>query len=173
MKVFHSVHLLSLFAKVILNASWLVYADTSSVNDRVRLEEGPQKVICDLTLLKKRIEAFGGRLVGFFDEIEQQIKMQKRRIVKGSVVASIRLEIGEVVEEQVLFDLDIVSNYSDSGLLREAKGSCTEGFSSRRLMPLTSRSTDRRTSRNPADLMSMWSVDFSSFLSGLIVRKRI
>jgi hypothetical protein len=34
----------------------------------------------------------------------------KRPIVKGSVVASICLEIGEVVEEQVLFDLDIVSS---------------------------------------------------------------
>jgi hypothetical protein len=39
--------------------------------------------------------------------------MPECRIVKGSVVASICLEIGEVVEEQALFDLDVVSNQSD------------------------------------------------------------
>jgi hypothetical protein len=74
------------------------------------------------------------------------------------------------VEEQVLFDLDEVSNYSDSVSCGKAKGNCTEGFSSCRLIPLTSRRTDLRTSRNPADLTLTWSVDFSSFLSGLIVR---
>jgi hypothetical protein len=31
-------------------------------------------------------------------------------MVKGRVTASIRFEIGEVVEEQALFDLDIVSD---------------------------------------------------------------
>jgi hypothetical protein len=70
MKVFYSVHLLSLFAKIVLNASWLACADTSGVDDRVRLKEGPQKVICDFTLLKKCSEAFGGRLVGFLNKIE-------------------------------------------------------------------------------------------------------
>jgi hypothetical protein len=35
--------------------------------------------------------------------------MLERRVIKDSV-ASIRLEIREVVEEQVLFDLDVVSN---------------------------------------------------------------
>jgi len=58
------------FAKIILEASWLVSADTSGVNDRVRFEKGLQKVICDLTFFKKRTEAVGGRLVGMFDEIE-------------------------------------------------------------------------------------------------------
>ena len=77
MKVFHSIHLLSLFSKIILKASWLASADISSGNDRVRLKEGLQKVICDLTLLKKRIKAFSGRLVGFLDEAEQQIKILK------------------------------------------------------------------------------------------------
>jgi hypothetical protein len=38
------------------------------------------------------------------------------------MVPSIRLEIGEVVEEQVLFDLNEVSNYSDSSLLQESLG---------------------------------------------------
>jgi hypothetical protein len=36
--------------------------------------------------------------------------MPERRIVKGSIAASVRLEIGKVVEEQTLFDLDIVSD---------------------------------------------------------------
>jgi hypothetical protein len=103
MKVFHTVRLFSLFTKIILDASWLASVDTAGVNDRVRLKEGPQKVICDLTLLKKRSEAFDGRFVGFLGEVEQQIKMLERRMVKGSVIASIRLEIREVVEEQVLF----------------------------------------------------------------------
>jgi hypothetical protein len=40
--------------------------------------------------------------------------MPERRIVKRSVVASMCLTIGEVVEEQALFDLDVVSNQSDS-----------------------------------------------------------
>jgi hypothetical protein len=151
-KVFHSVYLLSLFAKVILNASWLASADTSSVNDRVRLKEGPQKVICNLTLLKKRIKVFGSRLVGFLNKIEQYIKMLKYRIVKGSVVASIYLEIREVVEEQVLFDLDRVSK---SSLLRKPRGSYTKGFSSRRQIPLTSCRTDLSTSRKPSDLILM------------------
>jgi hypothetical protein len=35
--------------------------------------------------------------------------MLERRVIKDSI-ASIRLEIREVVEEQVLFDLDLVSN---------------------------------------------------------------
>jgi hypothetical protein len=78
MKVLHSVQLLSLFAEVILDTSWLACADTSGINDRVRLEESLQKIIRDLTLLKECIEAFGSRLVGVFDEIEQQIKMLKR-----------------------------------------------------------------------------------------------
>jgi hypothetical protein len=77
-KVFHSVYLRSLLAEVILDVSWLACADTSGVNDRVRLKESPQKVICDLTLLKKRIKVFGSRLVGFLDKIEEQIKMLKR-----------------------------------------------------------------------------------------------
>lgn len=108
-KVLYSVDLFSLFAKIILDASWLACADTSSVKDRVRFEKGPQKVICNFTLLKKRREAFGGRFIGFLDEIDQQTKMLERRVIKDSV-ASIRLEIREVVEEQVLFDLDVVSN---------------------------------------------------------------
>jgi hypothetical protein len=88
--------------------------------------------------------------------------MLKRRIVKGSVVASICLEIGAVGEEQVLFDLDGVSK---SGLLGKPRGSYTEGFSSRRQMPLTSCRTDLSTSRKPSDLISMWCVRFSVFLS--------
>ena len=40
--------------------------------------------------------------------------MPERLITKGSVVASICLEIREVAEEQALFDLDVVSNQSDS-----------------------------------------------------------
>jgi hypothetical protein len=40
--------------------------------------------------------------------------MPERRIVKGSIAASILLEIGEVVEEQTLFDLDTVSDPSCS-----------------------------------------------------------
>jgi hypothetical protein len=35
--------------------------------------------------------------------------MLERRVIKDSF-ASIRLEIRDVVEEQVLFDLDVVSN---------------------------------------------------------------
>ena len=63
---------------------------------------------------------WGDRLVGFLDEIAQS----RCRSVELSrqVVASICLEIGEVVGEQVLFGLYIVSNDSDSGLLRERKG---------------------------------------------------
>ncbi len=70
MKVVQSAHLFSLFAKIVLDASWLARADTSSVHGCARLEEGPQKVKCDFTLLKKRSEALGGRLVGFLDEVE-------------------------------------------------------------------------------------------------------
>ena len=60
----------------------------------------------------QRSEAFGVRLVGFLDEIAQS----RCRSVELSraVVASICLEIGEVVEEQARFDLDVVSNQSDS-----------------------------------------------------------
>lgn len=131
MKVFHSFNLLSLFPEVILDTSWLACADASGINDRVRLGESPQKIIRDLMLLKKRIEAFGSRLVGVFDEIKQQIKMLKRSVVEGSVVASIPLEVGEVVEEQVLFDLDRVSK---SGFLGKPRVALLK-VSSRRLMP--------------------------------------
>ncbi len=99
----------SLFAKIILNASWLTCADTGSIKDRVRFKKGPQKVIYNFILLKKRREAFGGRFIGFLNKIDQQTKMLERRVIKDSF-ASIRLEIRDVVEEQVLFDLDVVSN---------------------------------------------------------------
>jgi len=36
--------------------------------------------------------------------------MLERQRVKGSIVTSIYLKIREVVEEQVLFDLDVVNN---------------------------------------------------------------
>jgi hypothetical protein len=42
MKVFHSVHLFFLFARITLDTSWLASGDTSGVTDRVRLEDGPQ-----------------------------------------------------------------------------------------------------------------------------------
>jgi len=70
MKVFYSVHLLSFFAEVILDTSWFACADANDINDSIRLEESTQKVIRDLTLLKKCIKAFGSRLVGFLDEIK-------------------------------------------------------------------------------------------------------
>jgi hypothetical protein len=40
----------------------------------------------------------------------KQIKVSERRIAKSIVIASMYPEIGDVVEEQVLFGLDIVSN---------------------------------------------------------------
>lgn len=65
-------------------------------------------IICT-SIKPQRSEVFGVSLVGFLNEIAQSIKMPERRIVKSSVVASICLEIGEVVEEQALFDLDVIA----------------------------------------------------------------
>ena len=76
-KVLYSVNLFSLFTKIILNASWLACADTSSVKDCVQLEKGSQKVIHNFTLLKKCREVFSSRFIGFLDEIDQQTKMLK------------------------------------------------------------------------------------------------
>ena len=84
------------------------------------------------------------------------MKMLERRMIKTGVIAWIRLEIGEVVEEQGLFNLEVVSNYTILTSYKEVKGYYTEGFSSRKQMPLTPSRTDLRTSRKPLDLMSMW-----------------
>jgi len=64
---------LLVFAGIIYDAPWFVGTKASRVGHRVWREERPKQIVGDFVILQKREKALSRRMVGCFDEVDQEV----------------------------------------------------------------------------------------------------
>ncbi len=91
---------LSLFTVIVYNAAWFFSPKANRVDYGVWLEEGPKQIVGDFTILQKREKALRRRLVGRFDEVDQEVQVLEAGSIMDSAhicVALIQLQFFKVV----------------------------------------------------------------------------
>ena len=112
LEIFHTLMSIFLFTYVVPETPWLTASRADRNHVAVCPEERPEQVVGDFTLFKERGETLTGEPVTLLDGIYLQVKSFETFTIGDRVdcrISSMRFELREVVEKQVLLNLVRVS----------------------------------------------------------------